>query len=105
VLLSRVASVLPQNFFEAVLFAFLWGCPVGLQSYFHQAVTEFHLRDPRFGLALIAAMALVIRRFRQEVRVNSLFFTSVFFLGSFILWEMTDPAFRYLSYVEMLTGP
>jgi hypothetical protein len=105
VLLARRSSILPQNFFEAVLFPFLWGCPVGLQSYFHQAVTEFHLRDPRFGLALIAAMALFIRRFRQEVRVNPLFFTLVFFLGSFILWEMTDPAFRYLSYVEMLTGP
>lgn len=104
VLLARRSATMPESFLVAILFPFLWGGPLAWQIYFHQAVIEFHIRDPRFGVALIAATAILIRSLRREFRSNLQIFVSVFFLASFVLWEATDPAVRYLSFLELLTG-
>ena len=104
VLLARRSATMPESFFVAILFPFLWGSPLAWQAYFHQAVIEFHIRDPRFGIALIAVIAILIRSFRRELRSNIQIFVSVFFIASFVLWEATDPAVRYLSFLELLTG-
>jgi hypothetical protein len=104
VLLARRSATMPESYFVAILFPFLWGGPLAWQAYFHQAVIEFHLRDPRFGIALIAVIAILIRFLRRELRSNIQIFVSVFFVASFILWEATDPAIRYLSFLELLTG-
>jgi hypothetical protein len=104
VLSARRSEDMPESFLVAILFPFLWGSPLKWQIYFHQAVIEFQLRDPRFGIALVAGIVLIARSLRRKLCSNAHVFVTVFFFASFILWEMTVPAIRYLSYLELLTG-
>ena len=104
VLLARRSATMPESFFVALLFPFLWGSPLTWQAYFHQSVIEFHIRDPRIGIALIAVITILICSIRREFRSSAQIFVAIFFLASFILWEATDPAVRYLSFLELLTG-
>jgi hypothetical protein len=104
VLLARRSANMPESLFVAILFPFLWGGPLKWQIYFHQSVTEFRLLDPRFAIALIAIIVLFARALRTKLHLDARMFILVFFISSFILWEMTNPAFRYLSFLELLTG-
>jgi hypothetical protein len=53
---------------------------------------------------LIAAAALLARLIRRAPRSDAQIFVAVFFVASFVIWELMFSIIRYLSFLELLTG-
>ncbi len=71
-----------------------------------RAASESRLRDPRFALALIAALVWLsasgLRRPRWRPWPATLL--TVWFVLGFVLWRLEFSVYRYLSVLELLAG-
>ncbi len=91
----------PRDALHWLLYPFLWAIRRA------PMVTELDepMRDPRLALALLAAAAILLRSFRSsDARRGQARFAGIFFLLSFVLWELQFSIFRYLSVLELLSG-
>ena len=81
-----------------------------------RVVTEPAMRDPRFALALLTALLMLLHSIatRRLPRVREWFrveppgtrerFLLIFFVVSFGVWEWMFSIFRYLAPIEMISG-
>ena len=92
----------PRDTLHWLLYPFFWAlrrAPLATEL-------DVPMRDPRIALALLAAAAILARSFRGAPPARGPGrFVGVFFLLSFVLWERQFSIFRYLSLLEMLSGP
>lgn len=98
-------TFLPRSLAQAFEAPWAWA----LRLYW--GVGESRMRDPRFSLAVIAALLLLVQpwiaaRFGVEARRRwPVTFLVVWFLLCFVLWRVEFSIFRYLSLLELLTVP
>ncbi len=99
---------LPPSFLTTFLYPFLWAMPSNWAAKFHLTVQvgESYLRDPRIAIALVSDLVLLISiAVRRTWRADrNLAFMAVFFLTSLIAWELEFSIFRYLSFLELISG-
>lgn len=91
----------PRTLMQRLFYPFFWAVDRT------PLVTEpdLPMRDPRMALALLAAIALLLRSLRaRPAAAGPARFVAVFFLASFALWEHQFSIFRYLSILELLSG-
>ncbi len=89
----------PRDTVQWLFYPFLWAVRRTT------LVTELDqpMRDPRIALALLASLVLLARSF--VVRCGDARFIGTFFLVSMVAWERSFSIFRYLSVLELLSGP
>ena len=101
-------TFLPRSLGEAVGAPWVWALELWLRG------GEFRLRDPRFALAVIAALLCLAQRVagRRQAAENQaaengwpVTFVALWFLVAFALWRYQFSIFRYLSLLELFTGP
>ena len=93
---------LPRSLSQALAYPFRWALhpdPVVTEP-------DQQMRDPRIALALLAALALLLLSVVRRALVSgAVRFVAVLFLAGFVLWERQFSIFRYLSLLELLSGP
>ena len=93
---------LPRTLADAVSYPFRWALsptPVVTEP-------DQQMRDPRIALALLADLALLaLSVARRDLVPGRVRFLAVLFLVGFVLWERQFSIFRYLSLLELLSGP
>ena len=92
---------LPHDALHRLLYPLLWAVRRA------PLVTELDqpMRDARIALALLAASLLLLRSLRAPAtRRGAARFAGVFFLVSYVLWEVQFSIFRYLSVLELLSA-
>ena len=93
---------LPRSRLQALFYPFLWAVDRA------PLVTEPDqpMRDPRIALALLACLGLlVVGAWRRALVPGRVRFLCVLFLAGTALWERQFSIFRYLSLLELLSGP
>ena len=99
---------LPPSLVTAILYPFLWAVPGSWAAKFQLSVTvgESYIRDPRIAIALVCDLAMLISiAVRRSWRVDrNLAFIGIFFLASLVAWELEFSIFRYLSFLELISG-
>ncbi len=93
---------LPRTRMQALFYPFLWAVDRA------PLVTEPDqpMRDPRIALALLACLGLlVVGAWRRALVPGPVRFLCVLFLVGTALWERQFSIFRYLSLLELLSGP
>lgn len=101
----RDLRFMPHGLAETLLYPFVWALrPVA-------RVTELPIRDPRFALAWLAVLVGVMQtlmslhpRWRTLRPSRPAAFLLVFFVVSFVLWEIEFAILRYIVALELLTG-
>ncbi len=98
----------PQSLLTMILYPFLWAVPGSWADRFQLSVTvgESYIRDPRIALALVCAFLLLasIWRHRSWRPDRNLALVAIFFLASFVAWELEFSVLRYLSFLELISG-
>ncbi len=92
---------LPHDALHWLLYPLLWAARRA------PLVTELDqpMRDPRIALALLATCLLLLRGLRRPAGARGIGrFAGVFFVVSFVLWEVQFSIFRYLSVLELLSA-
>ena len=92
----------PRDRVQTLLYPFLWATGTT------PLVTEPDqpMRDPRIALALLACVGLLLPGIRRRTRVpGNAHFLAVMFLVGYVLWQHQFSIFRYLSLLELLSGP
>ncbi len=93
---------LPHSMLQALAYPFRWALhpdPVVTEA-------DQQMRDPRIAMALLAALALLVLSVVTRTLVSgAVRFVAVLFLVGFVLWERQFSIFRYLSLLELLSGP
>ncbi len=92
---------LPHDALHALLYPLLWAVRRA------PLITELDqpMRDPRIALALLATGVLLLRSLRRPAAGRGAArFAGVFFVVSFVLWEVQFSIFRYLSVLELLSA-
>lgn len=94
-------TFLPRSFLQAVSAPWSWALHVS------HAASESRLRDPRFSLALIAAVLCLTQLAvsRPRWRPWPVRFLATLFIVGFIVWRLQFSIYRYLAPLEVLTGP
>ena len=93
---------LPRNRLQTFLYPFLWATDST------PLVTEPDqpMRDPRLALALLACVGLLLLSAWRRARVpGGVRFLAVLYLVGYVLWQRQFSIFRYLSLLELLSGP
>lgn len=94
----------PRNWAMALLYPAYWAFRVT-----HWAI-ELPMRDPRSLIALLSAIAVLLaipwsgRGRPAAPHARSAAFVAVFFLTTYLLWEIQFSIYRYLAVPETLTG-
>ncbi len=92
---------LPHDLLHGLLYPLLWAIRRA------PLVTELDqpMRDARIALALLATILLLLRSLsRPPEERGQARFAGVFFVVSFVLWEVQFSIFRYLSMLELLSA-
>jgi len=104
--LAPVGDFLDRRFFphgwrEALLYPVLWALDPTPR------VTEVDqpMRDPRIACAALAALALLLLACWRPALRGRVRAVAVLFLSGLVLWEKQFSIFRYLSLLELLSGP
>ncbi len=96
-------TYLPRSLGEALGAPWVWALQLWLRG------GESRLRDPRFALAVLAAVLclaqLVLPRRLGLRPAWPVTFAALWFLVAFGLWRYQFSIFRYLSLLELFTGP
>ena len=93
-------TFLPRSLLDALRAPWIWTLHVS------HAASESRVRDPRFALALLAAVICLVQaafRWRQG-RSWPVVFVSAWFLFGFVLWRLEFSIYRYLSVLELVSG-
>ncbi len=93
---------LPRNRMQALVYPFLWAVdPTPLVTEPDQP-----MRDPRIALGLLGCLGLLgLGVWRRTLVTGPVRFLCVLFLVGYVLWERQFSIFRYLSLLELLSGP
>ncbi len=92
----------PRDRLQTLLYPFLWATDTA------PLVTEPDqpMRDPRIALALLAGLGLLLASVWRRARVpGNVRFLAAMFLVGYVLWQLQFSIFRYLSLLELLSGP
>ena len=98
----------PSSLGTMIPYPLLWALPGSWADGFHLNVTvgESYIRDPRFALALVCAVLLLVSIWRRRSwrADRNLAFMAIFFVASFAAWELEFSILRYLSFIEVICG-
>lgn len=87
---------MPRDLWQTLAYPFWW--LRGKEG----VASELGIRDPRFAVAYVAALVLLLRApWRADARVRLLL---VFVVVGFVLWQATFSILRYAMPLEVLTG-
>lgn len=94
---------LPRSTLQWLAYPFFWAFTPSTLTH------EVPLRDPRFALALLAVLAVLVRWFVRRPTDRGVVhgrerLVVVFFIAAFGLWEWKFSIIRYLAGLELLTG-
>lgn len=92
----------PRTLHQRLLYPFLW------MLHATPLVTEPDqpMRDPRIALGLVAAAGLLLLGLRRRhATTGRVCFLAVLYIVGYALWQRQFSIFRYLSFLELLTGP